>query len=323
MAAVLMAGALNGWTATLTFSVPVSGDIPGAPPPWLTATFTEIDNGVRLTAIPNLTGQEAIRSLALGMIGAGIEIRPVSGPGFTATLAPGGITAGPAHGFDIEFEFNAGPPSARWKAGQLMVADIIGGSIAGLRSNSDGPTTGFVAAAHVIAIGLDGEGSGWIGAGAPPRPTHAEGVTMVAWTDGSSTLLLWTALSEIDTLGYHVEIQSEKRWMRVTDGILPADGRNVPYSHSGPVAEAFRLISIDLRGEARIVAQVTATERPRLTISSTGTGSALRVAGNGVGLRILAAETIHGPWRQIGPMPASGLVEIEMDQATRFFQVTP
>ena len=186
---------LPGYAALLTYNLDFEysgGTNPAGTPPWLTATFDDAaaelaDGAVRLTMDANgLTGTEKVGKWVFNADGNDLffsnllidfnqnfsntdpppinSIRTVPGP------PP--INAGPAHEFDIEFDFLTN--GNNFGVGDVIAFDF---SVDGLdlsvgifdefNSSPKGPY--FKTAAHVQSIGQSG-GSGWIAPGSGTNP---------------------------------------------------------------------------------------------------------------------------------------------------------
>jgi hypothetical protein len=142
------------------------GTSPAGTGPWLIATFQ--DAGINRVSLrldaSGLTGKEFVSEWCFNIapvFDEAILITPDTG----AFNYGGQYSAGPAHGFDIEFLF----PSN--EEGRIGAGDIINFLLQGegldetdfnyTNTSGSGP---FFSAAHVQSIGLNGSGSGWIAA---------------------------------------------------------------------------------------------------------------------------------------------------------------
>ena len=145
---------------------------PQGTPPWLTATFEDVvdSDTVELTMSSlGLIDDEFVTKWAFNFYHPVIEVTYfdfvyVSGPAAIVGQAEDFYKAGPAHGFDILFEFSE---AEAYRFGKDMTA-VFSITYAGISANSfDSDNAGkepfiYRTAAHVQGIGLDGEGSGWI-----------------------------------------------------------------------------------------------------------------------------------------------------------------
>lgn len=179
---------------TVPLGYTFSGTSPSGTAPWATATFTDVSGGVQLTISASLGSGEFISkmyfnvdssllsSLSFARIANGTPAANLSTPSVTI-----GEDANKADGdgyYDIYMAF-ATSGSGRFQDGESIKFLITGA--AGLDANDfnlqsvpGGGNGTYVSAAHVQGIPT-GEGSGWIGDGAPPPPSVP---------DGASTLML-------------------------------------------------------------------------------------------------------------------------------------
>lgn len=158
-----------------------SGTNPVGPTPWLKATFLEagtqgIFNVVQLTMeAANLTGSEFIgvwyfNSLYSGPLSSSsFEYQNISSaPQADVSVGTNAFKAGPAEGFDIEFEFPQ-PEANRFGATEKAIYQILGQNLKPedfLALNQ--PDGLYYTAAHVQ--GINGELSGWIAATSSAKP---------------------------------------------------------------------------------------------------------------------------------------------------------
>ena len=179
----------------LTFGLDVEyseGTEPQAaqPPPWLTATFEDIEDPVEdivqltMTA-SNLTGSEFVSEWYFNwnfniadLIPEDIVEYPdpviylppptSDGPEATFILFDNDdLSAGPASGFDIFFNFPTSNAANRFGTGEKVVYRFIGTGISASAFNSKNTEGDYYSAAHVQAINdtiYPDDDSGWIGA---------------------------------------------------------------------------------------------------------------------------------------------------------------
>lgn len=160
----------------------------GATPPagWLTATFDDSlsTNSVRLTMnASGLTATEKVGAWLFNVSGSDLLINNlgfsfvgsnIPNPTNSVASGPDAFKAGPAHGFDIEFDFLTN--GINFGTGGIVIFDILAPGLlatdfVSFNSSGKGP---FTTAAHVQSIGASG-GSGWIapGSGTTPVPEPA------------------------------------------------------------------------------------------------------------------------------------------------------
>jgi hypothetical protein len=151
------------------------GQIPGGTAPYLQATFEDVSaDQVRLTMdVTNLIDQEFVKvwdfnfDPGLDVTDLGIAFQG----GFAADTVLLGTDAFKADGdgwFDIEFQFSRNPPrfgpDGNVTSTYLFtLPDLTAGQFNFLSMNGNPLKEGYQTAAHVGGIGLDGEGSGWLG----------------------------------------------------------------------------------------------------------------------------------------------------------------
>ena len=160
------------------------GTSPAGPAPWLTATLEDVASGVLNTvqltlSASGLSANEFISSWYFNFNPQYTSLvfpDAVGGNGPAGTLQPiiqNAYGAGPAAGFDIEFDFpTAGDSNTnRFSAGETVVYtfDGIGLTAADFNYQNAGGAGPFFSAAHVQSIG-SGSGSGWIGTGGDTVP---------------------------------------------------------------------------------------------------------------------------------------------------------
>lgn len=173
-------------SAVLTFELDTefSGGVPPAgPTPWLTATFDDAAdaigaNGVRLTM--STSGLTAAEFVDVWLFNFNPALDPtllsfttIGAPTAVLTGISTGVDAFQADGdgrYDILFDWQNGPPSDRFNAGQTFVVDIaytsaIDVSDFDFLSAPGGGHGPFTTAAHVQGIGTAAQGSGWIAPG--------------------------------------------------------------------------------------------------------------------------------------------------------------
>ncbi len=164
--------------------------------PWITATFDDSfgdANTVRVTIEgQNLTDKETIKNIFFNFnpsydpADLVFNLVAANGVGFGVTDISTGLNsfkAGPAGFFDIYLDLPPPPGSdaARFQNGDSIIFDAVYTSALVeedfLFANEGGQDEDFVgqflAAAHVISIGDDGEGSGWVAAVVPEPSTYA------------------------------------------------------------------------------------------------------------------------------------------------------
>lgn len=175
----------NSKALTLELNGVLSGYGPQTTAPWLTATFTDVADGVQLTLSGSgLTGEEFIqgnindKDSTKGQFGWGFNFNPdkeasIASLAFTAvsgTLAVGiqkaadAFKAGGDGYFDILFAWDN---KNRFESGDTAVYLI---SMAGLVAAdfdflSEGGSNGYSSAAHIQGISIAGvteDGSGWV-----------------------------------------------------------------------------------------------------------------------------------------------------------------
>jgi hypothetical protein len=169
----------------ITFDLEIEysgGDPPEGFAPWLTATFDDggTAGSVQLTMdASGLTGTEFVgvwlfnidpESL-LGSLSFVFDGTNSTGPAAATPVgqSANAFNAGPAHDFDIKFDFPESNSVDRFGAGEQVIYDILGtgitaNSFSAENQSGKGP---FPSAAHVQGIGDDGEGSGWIAVSEP------------------------------------------------------------------------------------------------------------------------------------------------------------
>lgn len=185
VAAMLATAPASAGVVTFELDIEFSGgQAPAGPPPWITATFDDaLDpggaNSVRLTmSTSGLVGTEFVDQWAFNFNPAkdveSLSIAVIGAPTAVLTSFQTDVDGHQADGdgrYDMLFDWQNGPPAARFNALQTFVVDIT--SSAGPISASDfdflsAPAGGhgpFTTAAHIQAIGTSGEGSGWIAPG--------------------------------------------------------------------------------------------------------------------------------------------------------------
>ena len=146
-------------------------DEPAGPIPWLRATFADIVGGVQLTmSALNLTPNEYVQkwlfNLDPALNPAALTFTHLSGQAATVSSGTNAHKSAGAASFDLLFEFpNSGD---RFTAGETSVYKISGAGVTaasfdyGSFGGSKGPLS---SAAHIAAIGANGQGSGWIADG--------------------------------------------------------------------------------------------------------------------------------------------------------------
>jgi len=163
------------------------GTPPAGTPPWLTATFddggtpgtvslkmdaTDLEGTEKVGAwLFNANGSDLlINSLEFSYNASLSELFGDSNPTNSIEVNPNSLNAGPAFGFDIEFDFFTN--GNNFGAGDVLVYDIFSpapidaNTFLAFNSSGKGP---FETAAHVQSIGLNG-GSGWIAPGSGSNP---------------------------------------------------------------------------------------------------------------------------------------------------------
>jgi hypothetical protein len=192
-AVVLCIGSVAG-AATLTFELDTEfsgAQTPEGTPPYITATFDDSfggPNSVRLTmSASNLVDAESVDTWYFNFDPAldptQLAFAIVGTPGSTPNSISTGVNAFMADGdgmYDILFDFPPPPgnAAARFMTGETVVVDItytgpIDVSSFNFLSNPiPGMNAGpFLSAAHILRIGPNDDGSGWIAA--VPEPSTA------------------------------------------------------------------------------------------------------------------------------------------------------
>ena len=183
---VALAGSAHGAIITFGLVEEYSGATPPAasvPPPWLTVTIDDgaedADGIVALTlAATNLTGSEKVKQWMLNLdpafSAANLVFSKVSTTGtFNDPTISKGTDAYGADGdglFDIEFAFvYTGDATNHFGAGESILYSVKlsgGGTLEAssfdFLSKPLGEHGPYPTAAHVLGIGVDDEGSGWI-----------------------------------------------------------------------------------------------------------------------------------------------------------------
>lgn len=150
---------------------------PVGPTPWLRATFADIAGGVQLTmSAINLTASEYVQqwlfNLDSGLNPAALTFTHESGQLATSSAGTNAFKSAGGASFDILFKFpNSGD---RFTTGETSVYTITGADIAAASFDfgSFGGSKGSLSsAAHIAAVGANGQGSGWIADGNGGDPT--------------------------------------------------------------------------------------------------------------------------------------------------------
>ncbi|MGB5750805.1 MAG: PEP-CTERM sorting domain-containing protein [Desulfobacterales bacterium] len=165
---------------------------PGLNDPWARATFDDDNTAGSVTLILealNLTDNEFITEWyfnfnpaknldSLAVDGASSDVSAVSSLGIE--LAENNFKAGGNGFYDIFFDFpkSNGPSSDRFESGDVVtVAFDLLGLVATdfdfLSTGEHGSQGSFASAAHIQAIGIDSEDSGWIADNPNPVPEPA------------------------------------------------------------------------------------------------------------------------------------------------------
>jgi hypothetical protein len=184
IAIFLFVFSVSASASMITFDLEIEysgGDPPEGSAPWLSATFDDggSPGSVQLTMNAFLTGSEFVGAWLFNIVDESLLGTLTfayqggsTGPAATTVgQSADAFNAGPAHDFDIEFDFpesNSGL-NPRFDNNETVIYDIIG---TGITANSfwaenesgKGP---FPSAAHIQGIGADGEGSGWIAVSEP------------------------------------------------------------------------------------------------------------------------------------------------------------
>ncbi len=116
-------------------------------------------------------------------------------------------------------------------------------------------------------------------------------------------LLAWRSLAEIQTLGYYAERQGRMGWERVSPQLIAALGQDLQphaYTLSDPVVSAsyYRLVEVDWRGNAQVLAYATVTSGGQMQVNLDGDSLKLQVQGAPDGKITVesAPDVVNGPW---------------------------
>lgn len=166
---------------------------PQDPPPWLQATFTDVDPGkveLKVDAL-GLTGDEYVSKWMFNFDEryeadvSSLQFSPLPGPLNSLGLTANTYGGGGAHGFDIELGF---PTAKNDRFGAddsftfTITSSILGNSLEAalfdvFNNYKKGPY--FKSIAHIEGIGDDGEESGWIAPGAVPSVPESPTLLLV------------------------------------------------------------------------------------------------------------------------------------------------
>lgn len=170
-----------------------------------------------------------------------------------------------------------------------------------------------------------------------PTPTAATLGYFRATIAGQDGIhLTWGTLVEVETLGFLVERRTaEGGWQRVTPSLIPATGfdqRPCDYSYLDATALfdrglRFRLLAVDLAGDARVLAETVAQPEVSATVRRSGGNVTLEFRGeSGSLINVETAVSVTGPWSPLQGvrLDADGratlTVELDRNGLARFYR---
>ncbi len=134
----------------------------------------------------------------------------------------------------------------------------------------------------------------------PPPPTAAVLLDFTAvWQADGGLRLAWNTGVEVGVIGFLVQRQDvEGQWNAVSDPFVPALNRGVPTTYAivdpdppRSSRPSYRLLAVDIRGAASVLAETPRFPAPELRLKSTDTGFLLS-ASSGEGGRYLVEAAI-------------------------------
>ncbi|HRZ55436.1 MAG TPA: SdrD B-like domain-containing protein [Candidatus Paceibacterota bacterium] len=154
-----------------------------------------------------------------------------------------------------------------------------------------------------------GENNRTIDAGMKRQPTAAELSYFRAEPNGEGGVLLtWSTLVEADMLGFRVErSNAASAWTPVSDSIIAVQGQNgQPQSYqltdlAGLTTGTYRLVSIDVRGSRRVLAEFALGTRPTLRAVLAAGGLRLEIKGQANRTVVLEScvDAARGTWTTV------------------------
>jgi len=140
-----------------------------------------------------------------------------------------------------------------------------------------------------------------------PPPTAARLAYFNAAAVGTGPVnLTWATLVEVGILGFHVErATASGGWERITPQLIPATGwdpRPQTYAladaaSTGTTGTRYRLLEVNLRGEASVLAQASVSAAPSAAVERTARGWRLNLHGTPHRtVRVESASQVAGPW---------------------------
>jgi len=169
------------------------------------------------------------------------------------------------------------------------------------------------------------------------QPTAAELSYFRAEPNGEGGVLLtWSTLGEADMLGFRVErSNAASAWTPVSDSIIAVQGQNgQPQSYQltdleGLTTGTYRLVSIDVRGSRRVLAEFTLGTRPTLRAVLAGGGLRLEIKGQANGTVVLEScvDAVRGTWTKVEAIElnAAGVATVNRGlqdaEAIQFFRI--
>ncbi len=130
---------------------------------------------------------------------------------------------------------------------------------------------------------------------------------------GRPVQLDWRSLAEIQTLGYYVERRGAADWERVSPQLIAAGGQDLKphaYTLSDPVTTAlyYRLVEVDLQGNAHVLAFANVTPGARMQAALDGHSFKVQLHGapNGRVTVESAPDVVNGPWSAAGSVTLDG-----------------
>jgi exo-beta-1,3-glucanase (GH17 family) len=160
-----------------------------------------------------------------------------------------------------------------------------------------------------------------------PSPPTAAGLAYftATRTPGGIVIMNWGTLVEVGVIGFHLDCYGEPGgWRRITETLIPATGTNQQPQHYRFLDEtadtkqssSYRLVSVDLTGRRRIVAETFTTPGVSLSIQTTASTLRVRVEGNPAAKVRLESCTALGPvpWGLVQSLTLDnrGVAQIEL-----------